>query len=112
MANQLVWTAPRDAVLRTMRQQALSWDVIAAAMGISRWAAIERAKKIGAHIPLPPRTPRELGAGNREPLPAGHPLAWAILTQGTLLAGTAYPFPPPALEPDEEENETALALAA
>ncbi len=109
MANQLVWTDQRDLVLRTLRAQALSWDVVAASMGISRWAAIERAKRIGAHAPLPPRAPRpQAEPGNREPLPAGHPLAWQILTHGTLLAGTAYPFPPPAPQAEEE----ALDLAA
>ncbi len=110
MSNQLVWTDQRDTILRTLREQGRSWDVIAAVFRISRWAAIERARKIGAHIPLPPRIPREPDAGNREPLPAGHPLAWQILTEGTLLAGTAYPYPP--LPPEEEEEHAPLALAA
>ena len=113
MANQLVWTDHRDTILRTLREQGRSWDVIAAVFRISRWAAIERARKIGAHIPLPPRTPREPTApGNREPLPAGHPLAWQVLTEGTLLAGTAYPYPPPPIEPEAEEEAAPLALAA
>jgi hypothetical protein len=111
MPNQLVWTDLRDAVLATLRQQGLSWDVVAAAMGISRWAAIERAKRIGAHLPLPPRPPRPPASErNREPLPAGHPIAWQVLTAGTLLAGTAYPVPPPPFA--EEEEEPALDLAA
>ena len=112
MPNQLVWTDQRDTVLRTMREKAHSWDVKARAFGISRWAAIERARKIGAHIPLPPRTPRASDGGdNREALPTGHPLAWQILTQGTLLAGVAYPYPP--LPPVEDEaEEPLLALAA
>lgn len=112
MANQLVWTGLRDAVLATLRRQGLSWDAVAASMGISRWAAIERAKLIGAHLPLPPRPPRpQPGACNREPLPAGHPVTWQALTAGTLLAGTAYPNPPlPPVEEDEEEP--ALDLAA
>lgn len=109
MTNQLVWTDQRDTILRTLREQGRSWDVIAAVFRISRWAAIERARKIGAHIPLPPRIPRESGPGNREPLPTGHPLAWQILTQGTLLAGTSYPYPPPPIEPEEEEPVLALA---
>ena len=109
MANQLVWTELRDAVLRTLREQALSWEQIGAAMGISRWAAIERAKRIGAHAPLPPRPPRAPAQErNREPLPAGHPIAWQILTHGTLLAGTAYPAPPAPFT-EEEEGHPALA---
>jgi hypothetical protein len=112
MSNQLVWTELRDRALRTLREQGKSWDLIATALGMSRWAAIERARAIGAHIPLPPRPPRpEKGPGGREPLPAGHPLAWQVLTEGTLLAGEAYPYPP--LPPVEEEEEpAALRLAA
>lgn len=29
----------------------------------------------------------------RPPLPPGHPVAWEVLTDGTLLEGTAYPLP-------------------
>ncbi len=29
----------------------------------------------------------------RPALQAGHPVTWQILTQGTLLEGTAYPLP-------------------
>lgn len=114
MPNQLVWNETRDHVLRTLREKGLSWDLIAANLRISRWAAIERARSIGAHIPLPPRPSRApAGPGNREPLPAGHPLAWQILTQGTLLAGAAYPYPPlPPVEEDEEEKALPLRLAA
>ena len=110
MPNQLVWTELRDAVLRTLREQGRSWDIIAASMGISRWAAIERARRIGAHIPLPPRPARAPAPDTREPLHAGHPLAWQVLTEGTLLAGTAYPFPPPG--PLGLEEDPALDLAA
>lgn len=96
MANKLVWTGLRDGILRTLREQGMSWECVAAAMGISRWTAIGRAKALGLHAPLPrpPRPP--VPERGEAPLPAGHPIAWAVLTAGTLLAGTAYPFPPPA----------------
>lgn len=29
----------------------------------------------------------------RPPLPAGHPVAWGVLTEHTVLEGTPYPFP-------------------
>jgi hypothetical protein len=29
----------------------------------------------------------------REPLPAGHPLSWGLITAGTLLEGGRYPMP-------------------
>jgi hypothetical protein len=31
--------------------------------------------------------------GNRPPLPPGHPITWKLLTDGTLLEGSDYPFP-------------------
>ena len=33
------------------------------------------------------------GHNDRPPLPAGHPLTWSILTDGTPLSGSEYPFP-------------------
>jgi hypothetical protein len=29
----------------------------------------------------------------RPAMPPGHPVAWQVLTEGTLLEGTAYPLP-------------------
>jgi len=31
--------------------------------------------------------------GERPPMPSGHPVAWQVLIEGTLLAGTVYPLP-------------------
>lgn len=33
------------------------------------------------------------GAADRPPLPAGHPISWGMLTDGTALDGADYPFP-------------------
>ena len=33
------------------------------------------------------------GPTDRPPLPAGHPASWALITDGTLLERSAYPFP-------------------
>jgi hypothetical protein len=30
---------------------------------------------------------------NRDPLPAGHPVSWSLLTAGTCLQGTPYACP-------------------
>ena len=40
-----------------------------------------------------PNKPHQPGGhpDDRPPVPAGHALAWAILTSGTLLEATAYP---------------------
>lgn len=105
MPAPLQWTDEGDRTLRALRQAGASWDRIARALGVSRWAAIERSKLLGAHLPLPraPRlAPDPLDDPDRPPLPPGHPLAWAILTRGTVLEGTAYPAPPVLPEDDDD----------
>ena len=98
MPAPLTWTAPRDTLLRRLRADGQSWEGIAAQMRISRWAVVERGRRIGARkLELPPAPPAaDLG---REPLPAGHPIAWQILTAGTLLADSHYPYPPLPVAP-------------
>jgi hypothetical protein len=87
------WTAAEDGAIRAARAARRSWDSIAGALGISRSAVIERARLLGLSrlAPLPPAPGDETG---RDPLPAGHPRAWSLLTAGTLLDGAPYPFPP------------------
>jgi hypothetical protein len=105
MPAPLHWTETGDRTLRALRRDGASWDHIARALGVSRWTAIERAKVLGAHLPLPraPRAaPDPLDDPDRAALPPGHPLAWAILTHGTLLQGTAYPAPPTLPEDDDD----------
>jgi hypothetical protein len=105
MPAPLHWTETGDRTLRNLRHDGASWDRIARALGVSRWTAIERAKLIGAHLPLPRPTrftPDPLDDPDRPPLPPGHPLAWGILTAGTLLEGTAYPAPPTLPEDDDD----------
>ncbi len=34
-----------------------------------------------------------MAANDRGPLPAGHLLSWGAITDGTVLAGAAYPYP-------------------
>jgi hypothetical protein len=74
-----------------MRLEGASWDAIAAALKVSPTEAIMRADRIGMRG-LPARPPRREDPA-REPLAAGHPLSWGVLTQGTSLAGTRYPLP-------------------
>ena len=95
MAAPLVWTESRDHVLRALRAEGRSWDVIAAMLGISRWAAIDRGRLVGARKPepaLPRLTEAQLAEGGREALAPGHPVSWGAITAGTLLDGMAYPF--------------------
>jgi hypothetical protein len=91
------WTPAEDDILRAYRLNSCGWAEIAHALGVSASSARERARAIGIrrprHMPAddpadPPQDPY------REPLPAGHPVAWAVLTDSTLLAGTTSPWPP------------------
>ena len=85
------WTAPRDFRLRLMRLEGVAWEEIAGALAVAPEAAVARAARIGARRSPLGSAVREDPA--REPLPAGHPLAWRVLTEGTWLAGTRYPVP-------------------
>jgi len=94
MPEKLVWTDQRDARLKRMRVQCAAWDAIAAALGISRNAAIERGRRIGARLPPPEHVP-EPEDTERPPFPPGHRVTWGAIVAGTSLAGTPYPLPVP-----------------
>src|SRR5215831_2968855 len=92
LPRKLIWTAAQDTQLRRLRAEGATWDAIAVAFGLTRWAIIERGRRIGARPP--PREfvpPQEDPA--RDPLPAGHPRSWDVLTAGTVLENTPYPMP-------------------
>ncbi len=99
MPAPLVWNRSRDSLLLRLRADGHSWDRIAAALGISRWAAIMCGRAVGARKPEPepPSAPAATAwtDPDREPLPAGHPVSWGAITRGGLLHGQPYPFPPP-----------------
>ncbi len=93
MAERRDWTQAADDTIITMRATGATWAAIGAQLGLSRNSIIERGHRINAHggpvrIARAPRAPWE--EPNREPLPAGHPIAWSVLTDGTLLDGTLY----------------------
>ena len=72
MPKKLTWTDAQDSQIRRLRAEGASWDAIAAALGFTRWAIIERGRRIGAQAPPrefvpPPEDP------HRDPLPPGHP---------------------------------------
>ncbi len=89
-AGSEIWSAPRDFRLRLMRVEGMAWAAIAEALLVAPELAIARAKKIGAD--RPPPGPAAVADPAREPLPAGHPQAWGVLTEGTWLDGTRYPI--------------------
>ena len=91
MSPSLIWTAARDLQLKRLRAEGASWNTIAAALGLSRFAVIERARRIGARKP-PDHAPASEDP-ERETLPAGHSVTWGSITAGTVLEGLAYPYP-------------------
>ncbi len=92
MHDKIIWTPARDAQLRRLRAEGEIWEAVAGELGVSRSIAIERGRRIGA--PRPPPEPRPIPEDPaRDPLPAGHPRSWGVLTAGTVLEGSAYPYP-------------------
>lgn len=92
MPKKFAWTDAQDAQIRRLRAEGASWDAIAAVLGLSRWAIMDRGRRIGARPP-----PREFVPPaedpDREPQPAGHPRSWGVITAGTVLEDTPYPLP-------------------
>jgi hypothetical protein len=89
-ASGRFWTAARDFRLRQLRLEGATWAEIAEALRVGAPVAAARAAQIGAE-----RSPAGSLANEdpeREPLPVGHPRAWSVLTEGTWLAGTRYPW--------------------
>lgn len=93
MPQKLLWSAPNDAELKRLRAEGETWDDIARHFGISRNAAIERGRRIGARLPVRPAPPPAARDPERPPLPPGHPITWGAITTHTLIAGAPYPLP-------------------
>ncbi len=118
MQGAIKWTDTMDATLRDLRTHGATWLEVGCMLGVGREAARERGRRIGA-AGLPrrmreirrcepqaydahPRNGGGRGAGSREPwdeamrnrppLPAGHPLSWGLLTNGTSIEGAPYPY--------------------
>ncbi len=100
---RVTWTSGADTRLTGLYAEGLSLRGIAKAMCLSRNAVVERATRLGVHncVPMAERkvssvqVTEHLGAENpeRDPLPAGHPISWGLLTAGTSLEGTLYQIP-------------------
>ena len=97
MPQVIHWSPTLDDALRLLRAEGASWDEIAVTIGVSRSAARERGRRIGARRPaanVAPAAARTLLDPRREPLPPGHPATWRPITAGTLLEDSRYPMPP------------------
>lgn len=104
--RRLEWTDQLDAAISRMRHAEQTWEGIAAAIGVSRWKIIERAKIIGVWTPpLPRKADPETFAppDEREPFEPGHPETWGAITRGTLLEGAPYAYTPPNTRPEQAE---------
>ncbi len=95
---RLTWTQQADQRLAKMREQGASLRCMARAFGLSRSVITARARTIGLEIPnrpMPAPKPAAELPENRDPLPAGHPISWGLITKGTSLEGSPYTPPPP-----------------
>ena len=92
MPRKPVWTEGQDAQIRRLRTEGADWDVIAIALGLTRWAIVERAKTLGAER----RSGHAVGGesdADRQPLPAGHPDSWGAINRGTALENVPFRTP-------------------
>lgn len=114
MPLPIIWNKKLDDALCRLRREGRSWDAIAGTFGMSRNTALTRGGRLGLCQPKPgaPRLPgiapdyapravhpstkkpcdeERLSLSGRPPMAAGDPVAWAVLTEGTLLGGIRYP---------------------
>ncbi len=92
MPRKLLWSEGQDTQIRRLRSEGADWDLIAQTLGLTRWAVIERGRRLGvsrrpAHAPAVREEP------DRAPLPAGHPDSWGAITAGSPLEGAPFRAP-------------------
>jgi hypothetical protein len=92
VTRKAIWTEGQDTRIRRLRTEGVSWDVIALALGLARWAVIERARIIGADRRLVNGESSAADA-DRSALPAGHADSWGAINRGTALDGVAFRVP-------------------
>ncbi len=101
MPQRITWTEQADTELLRLRRAGATWDAIAHRLAVGRNSVVERGLALlrgstAAAPParaVPPVAPARPRPTDRPPLPPGHPVAWAVLTEHTALAGCAYPYP-------------------
>ncbi|MBX5455109.1 MAG: AsnC family protein [Acidobacteriia bacterium] len=109
MPQKIQWTKTADNLVTALRAEGQTWDAIAARLGVSRNSVLNRVKclaspgfQLFSDTAAEPRkkgveetaaTQEDDEKAERPPLPPGHPLAWGLLTRGTILEGLPYPLP-------------------
>ncbi|HEY4041583.1 MAG TPA: AsnC family protein [Rhodopila sp.] len=92
MPRKAIWTEGQDTQIRRLRTEGATWDIIALALGLARWAIIERARVIGVEC-APANAVAMLDDPDRQPLPAGHANSWGAINRGTSLQGMSFQTP-------------------
>jgi hypothetical protein len=92
MPRKILWTEGQDTQIRRLRSEGADWDLVAQTLGLTRWAVIERGRRLGvsrrpAHAPAAP------DQSDRPPLPAGHPDSWRAITAGSALEDMPFRAP-------------------
>jgi hypothetical protein len=109
MPQKIQWTKTADDLLTALRAAGQTWDAIAATLGVSRNSVLTRAKSLGSptsqfsshtagraakeRVEQTAAVTEDQEEAERPPLPPGHPIAWGLLTRGTILEGLPYPLP-------------------
>ena len=95
MAQRFDWTPARNRQVLELRRSGATWDTVAAAIGVGRNSVIDHARRLGVRkrssVGAPPPPVRE--ATDRPARPSGHPDTWGLITAGTVLEGSPYPWP-------------------
>lgn len=92
-ARSIGWTLEMNATLRRLRDAGRTWLEIGVAMHMSQETVKNHAAAIGMdtrrlnQIPTPIAQGERVQHITREPLPAGHPIAWH------LISSDPYPHP-------------------
>jgi hypothetical protein len=92
MPRKTVWTEGQDSQIRRLRTEGASWDVIALALGLTRWTIIERSRVLGVLCP-PANAVAVMDESDRQPLPAGHAESWGAINRGTSLEHVLFRTP-------------------
>ncbi|MEA2768438.1 MAG: GcrA cell cycle regulator [Acetobacteraceae bacterium] len=92
MPRKTVWTEGQDTQIRRLRTEGASWDVIALALGLTRWTIIERSRVLGVERP-PANAVAVMDESDRPPLFAGHAESWGAINRGTSLENVPFQTP-------------------